>query len=385
MRLPGLVCPLLAKLGLAAAITYEDAERLSSQADINAGVCDASLGDCTRGSSMIQRKSGLLDNVISDMTEDVARSSLSGGDAEEAGSDVMAARRRSSSNDLSKRVEELEKNEGLRKRVKDLEDEVGELESAPGKTGPPGPPGPPGAPGTGGGGGGNGPPPAPSPRPSPSPSPTPPTPAPTAESGTTGSVGTPQKVPDSIPDRWLNAHNYWRCLHGSPPIKWDTDFAKGAQEWANRGQMSHAKCYKIPPPQGPAGENLASGSVMSPEKASSMWHDESPEKGPRCGGHCTAMLWSSAYKLGCGIHGSLYVCRYGGKSLREGTPNFGSRDAYTANIGFPDDSKEESCKKEWPQSEKGDTNTGDKGGGGGSGGRGGKGGGRSPFGGRGFR
>merc|ERR1719482_2715931 len=76
--------------------------------------------------------------------------------------------------------------------------------------------------------------------------------------------GSPGKTPKSIPDRWVNAHNYWRCIHGAPPIKWDKDFARGAQKWADKGQFSHADCYNIPPPQGPAGENLAGGSSMTP-------------------------------------------------------------------------------------------------------------------------
>merc|ERR1719395_312805 len=85
-----------------------------------------------------------------------------------------------------------------------------------------------------------------------------------------------------------------------------------------------------------------------------MWHDENPERGPRCGGHCTAMLWKSATKLGCGMGPrNLVVCRYGGKSLRDGTPNFGGRASYEANVGFPDDSKKDACKKKFPQSKAG--------------------------------
>merc|ERR1719421_1229476 len=173
--------------------------------------------------------------------------------------------------------------------------------------------------------------------------------------------------PKTLPQRFVAAHNYWRCIHDAPPIKWDKDFAEGAQKWADRGQMSHAQCYKIPPPQGPAGENLAMGSSMTPEQAASKWHDESPEQGPRCGGHCTAMLWKSATKLGCGMGPrNLVVCRYGGRSLRDGTPNFGGRGAYEANVGFPDNSKKDACKKKFPQSEA----AAEPSGGGGSGGSG---------------
>jgi len=149
--------------------------------------------------------------------------------------------------------------------------------------------------------------------------------------------------------------------------------------------MSHSDCYKIPAPQGPAGENLASGSSMSPEQACKMWHDENPDSGPNCGGHCTAMLWKSAYKLGCGVKGGLVVCRYGGKSLRDGTPNFGGRSEYKQNVGYPDNSKDAECKKKWPVSTKGSTNPGGSGGGGGRNPFGGGGGGFNPFGGGGWR
>lgn len=158
--------------------------------------------------------------------------------------------------------------------------------------------------------------------------------------------GTPGKKPTSVPDRWVNAHNYYRCIHNAPPIRWDTAFARGAQKWADRGQMSHAQCYKIPPPEGPAGENLASGSAgyMTIEKASYNWWNESPGSAPNCGGHCTAMLWKAATKLGCGIGkggmGDLLVCRYGG-----GNPLPNMAGAKQAQVGRLDNSKKAACKK----------------------------------------
>jgi len=152
--------------------------------------------------------------------------------------------------------------------------------------------------------------------------------------------------PAGDPQEWVARHNYWRCIHGSPPIAWDADFARGAQSWADRGVMEHSDCYNIKPPEGPAGENLAAGSAgyMSIQKAADMWHDENPERGPKCGGHCTAMLWKAAKKLGCGINkqaanGMLLVCRYGG-----GTPLPNMGGSYEANVGFPDMKKEPECK-----------------------------------------
>jgi len=167
-----------------------------------------------------------------------------------------------------------------------------------------------------------------------------------------GGEGTKGQVPKSIPDRWVNCHNYWRCIHNAPPIKWDKDVAQSAQEWSDTGTSSHSDCYGLKPPYGPAGENMAGGSHMTPEKACDMWHDESPEKGPNCGGHCTAMLWKKSKKLGCGIYketGGTMFCRYA-----DGPANYGR--ITESEVDYPDESKKDACAKEWPLGE-GLTNT----------------------------
>merc|ERR1719171_1184269 len=65
---------------------------------------------------------------------------------------------------------------------------------------------------------------------------------------------------------WVNAHNYLRCLHGIPPVVWDSAMAASAQEWAdyleaNSLGMKHCcqngNAYDLAPPAGPAGENIA--------------------------------------------------------------------------------------------------------------------------------
>ena len=60
-------------------------------------------------------------------------------------------------------------------------------------------------------------------------------------------------------ERWVAAHNKYRCMHGSPNLVWSGAVAASAQEWANRGVFEHADSYSVPPPAGPAGENLAMG------------------------------------------------------------------------------------------------------------------------------
>jgi len=199
---------------------------------------------------------------------------------------------------------------------------------------PPPPPPPPPAPGPAPGPPAPGPPaPGPAPPPPPPPAPTPP----------------PPEYDDPDAPEWLKIHNYFRCIHNTGPIDWDKDVAAGAATWADRGQMSHAKCYKIPAPRGPSGENLGMGydSIM---KVVTAWYDESPERGPSCGGHCTALLWKKSKALGCSKKNTarggrpFYVCRYA-----QSAANFGSK---REGVNMPDYSREPQCYGKFPVSKR---------------------------------
>lgn len=164
----------------------------------------------------------------------------------------------------------------------------------------------------------------------------------------------------STSERWLAIHNKYRCMHGAPALKWSTAVAASAQSWADRGKFEHAASYDIPPPAGPAGENLAMGQSTL-EAATRAWYDEvqvcarsgasglpgcqsggscssksdcpgSYCSGGKCAtGHFTALIWAGAKELGCGIKGTLYVCRYKGDDVKNGnTPNMGGH--YTTNV-----------------------------------------------------
>jgi uncharacterized protein YkwD len=143
---------------------------------------------------------------------------------------------------------------------------------------------------------------------------------------------------------WLSQHNYFRCIHNTPEISWDEDVAAGSATWAQKGQMKHAKCYSIPAPRGPSGENLAAGQ-SDIAGAVTAWYDESPEKGPECGGHCTALLWKKSTALGCSRKNTwngnrpMYVCRYAKTAA-----NFGSM---SEGVNMPDYTKEEACYKKY--------------------------------------
>jgi len=331
---------------------------------VSEGYCAEPTSEPFEGMSLIQTSGG-----SSEISKTVVNDEATGSRRRRRA--TKSSRRRSSpAGGIATKVASIERTlRNIDRRVKSLETTVDELEEK-----------------------GRRPAPRPSPRPRPAPRPPPDyrrRRTPTARrrepterrrrsgGGGGGGGGGEGKTPTTIPERWVTAHNYYRCLHGAPPIKWDEAFARGAQNWANRGQMSHAQCYKIPPPEGPAGENLASGSgSMSPERASHMWWDESPGSAPNCGGHCTAMLWKAASKLGCGIApgamGTLLVCRYGGGNP---LPNMAGRKR--DQVGRLDNSKKASCKKKWPMKE----DAGGGGGGGGGGMRGGGGGMRGGMGG----
>lgn len=140
----------------------------------------------------------------------------------------------------------------------------------------------------------------------------------------------------------LAKHNELRAKHAdTPAMTWSTAMEKSAQDWADRGQFEHSNCYKIAPPAGPAGENLAMGhgTIVA---AIQDWYNEidNCQSLPGCEkskggmiGHFTAMVWAGATELGCGYNAGkrLYVCRYrGGNSLSCKTPNMGG--CYTANV-----------------------------------------------------
>ena len=74
-------------------------------------------------------------------------------------------------------------------------------------------------------------------------------------------------------ERWVAAHNKYRCIHGSPNLVWSAAVAASAQEWADKGVFSHSDCYSLPPPAGPAGENLAMGHSTLEDVVKS-WYSE---------------------------------------------------------------------------------------------------------------
>lgn len=141
-------------------------------------------------------------------------------------------------------------------------------------------------------------------------------------------------------ERYLKAHNYFRCRHGQNMLSWDATVAGNAQTWSNTcpsqgSNPPHSDSYNNNPS---SGENVAAG-YRSPEKAVEAWYNEisdynNPSPGQSSGvtGHYTALIWASTSKLGCaqkactsGTPAPVHVCQYA-----DSPPNM--QGAYASNV-----------------------------------------------------
>lgn len=137
----------------------------------------------------------------------------------------------------------------------------------------------------------------------------------------------------------LVAHNTRRCQHGAAPLAWSEPVAADAEAYTGPlTQMAHSDCYSVPPPAGPAGENIywTSASAQG-ANAVEAWYSEvnncipSPEaftdgcrQGNGVTGHFTAMIWTGVRELGCAFSndGHIVLCRYkANDQLDNDTPN----------------------------------------------------------------
>jgi len=139
---------------------------------------------------------------------------------------------------------------------------------------------------------------------------------------------------------WLKRLNYFRWKQGVPYFKWQDNVAWAAWHCVTTQGFKHCNSYNDKPPNGPAGENIASG-YASIEAASWAWYNEIKKckKFPGCQqsdtGHFTAMSWRGAAQLGCWMTpDKLYNCHFkGDDKLDCTTPNM--QGCYTQNINEP--------------------------------------------------
>ncbi|CAK0852933.1 unnamed protein product [Prorocentrum cordatum] len=150
-------------------------------------------------------------------------------------------------------------------------------------------------------------------------------------------------------DRFLKAHNYFRCRHGQNLLAWDSTTAASAATWSDTCPSQGSNSAHIRPDGTSAydldpscGENVAAG-YQSIEAAVEAWYSEITNPGytpgtanqpPSGTGHYTALIWAATTKLGCAVNacasGSpapVYVCHYS-----EAAPNFGFDSDYFDNV-----------------------------------------------------
>lgn len=125
--------------------------------------------------------------------------------------------------------------------------------------------------------------------------------------------------PNTIAQRFVDAHNRVRAKHCASPLTWSPKLASVAQKWAD--SLRDQGC-KFGHSGGQFGENLAAGTegVLDPEATVKMWYDEIAKyKFPDGGfsmetGHFTQVVWRGTTQVGCG-HSScngndIWVCNY---------------------------------------------------------------------------
>lgn len=155
---------------------------------------------------------------------------------------------------------------------------------------------------------------------------------------------------------WVHLHNEKRALHGACPIVWNEAVAAGMQEWVDGlTNLEHADSYGLPPPQGPAGENLAfSSGQLTAEQTVNMWYNEVNDcitlpgcehgRNGAATGHFTSMVWQGVQSIGCAIspNGHFSGCRYrSGDRLSSDTANMAGQ--YVSNVA-PSGSAASGCR-----------------------------------------
>lgn len=114
----------------------------------------------------------------------------------------------------------------------------------------------------------------------------------------------------------LNMHNYYRDLHGSPPMECDHELAISAQEWtdqqAAKGYMHHSKWTdKFTESISWKGwgwegmdemEGAIAGAVRSWYSEIKNGYNYQTGQGTGVIGHFQAVVWAGETKLGCGLN-----------------------------------------------------------------------------------
>ncbi|WP_318656025.1 CAP domain-containing protein [Qipengyuania atrilutea] len=138
-----------------------------------------------------------------------------------------------------------------------------------------------------------------------------------------------QGVHNDFEQRLLASHNRERATLKLPELRWDSELARGAKQWAEElaatGKFEHS-----PGNSGtePLGENLWGGTPghFQPEAMVGLWIEEKehfkPGRFPNVSitgdhadvGHYTQVMWRKTRAVGCaratGADEEILVCRY---------------------------------------------------------------------------
>lgn len=128
---------------------------------------------------------------------------------------------------------------------------------------------------------------------------------------------------------FLRVHNDARARVGVAPLRWSSELALYAQQWAD--QLASSGQFKHRPPGSGYGENLFGGSFgYGPADAARHWHEEKNayNGGPvtpqnfNTVGHYTQMVWSGTTEVGYGMatgpNGVVVVANYAPAGNRSG-------------------------------------------------------------------
>lgn len=176
-----------------------------------------------------------------------------------------------------------------------------------------------------------------------------PTPAPTPQPRSTPTQSPSGGADSAEANEWLSKTNAKRAQHGACAVTWNTVLADDMLKYLKTlKSMKHDNVYKLKPPHGPCGENLAwASNGASLDMAINGWYDEVNDcanpittdgckraKPGKMVGHFTSMVWKGAGEMGCAKYKTFAGCRYmetNATGLSSKTPNMGGH--YVRNVG----------------------------------------------------